>query len=285
VPITDVTRRAIIDTLLAGRHDWASRLNDADFLSRLYDLNALPSADHRFKTAAGDIWQHRVNNCDWENDWVFYDQRFNLLHGPDEEFVRFLCETVHPTVRSNTEEALRLVALYNEQLRRDGWELYQAGDISGRPVFAATRVAHEAQIFPEPTGWPKVDRQVDEIRLRLREAEREEQFQSVGHLCREALISLAQAVYDRVRYPPTDGVEPSATDAKRMLEAVFAVELPGAAYGDARKHARAAFDMANGLQHDRAATFRDAALCAEATVSVVRIVAIVSGRRERTNLA
>ena len=83
---------------------------------------------------------------------------------------------------------------------------------------------------------------------------------------------------------PLDGIEPSPTDAKRMLEAFIAVELSGAGNANARKHARAAIDLANGLQHDRAANFRDAALCAEAAISVVRIIAIVSGRRERTDL-
>jgi hypothetical protein len=281
MPITEVTRQAIIDSLSAGGYDWAGRLNDHAFLSRLYDLNALPSNDNRYVSAADDIYQHRVNWGDWEADWVFYDQRFNLLRGPDEDFLRFLCETVHPSVRSDTKEARRLVELYNEQLRRDGWELYPRSEISGRPVFAAKTTVAGVEIFPEPTGWPKIDRQIGEIRLRLQEASAEEQFQSVGHLCRETLVTVAQTVYDRPRHPPLDGIEPSATDAKRMLDAYLAVELAGQGNANARKHARAAFDMANGLQHDRNATFRDAALCAEAAVSVVRIVAIVSGRRER----
>jgi len=282
--ISEVTRRAIADAVIAGNYDWAGRFNEVDFLSRLLDLNALPSDDQRFDTAAGDIRQHRVNWQDWERDWVFYDARFGLLHAEDEAFVRFLCETVHPLVRPYTEDALRLVELYNRELRRDGWEIVQTGEISGRPLFSARHGAAQPEIFPEPTGWPKVDRQADEIRHGLREARTEEQFQAVGHMCRETLITVAQAVYCRERHPPVDGTEPSATDAKRMLEAFFAVELAGATNADARKHARAAFDLANGLQHDRAAEFRDAALCAEATLSVIRIVAIVSGRRERTEL-
>lgn len=282
--ISDVTRRAIVDRLVAGNHDWPGRLDEDDFLSRLYDLNSLPSDDTRFESAAGDIWQHQVNNRDWNADWVFYDSRFNLLRGSDEEFLRFLCETIHPSVRPNTEEAQRLAELYNEQLRRDGWELYARNEISGRPVFGARNTTQHIEIFPEPTGWPRVDRQIDEIRFRLRDAHTEEQYQSVGHLCREALISASQAVYDRERHPPLDAVEPGRTDAKRMLDGFFAVELAGADNATARKHARAAFEMANGLQHDRDATFRDAALCAEATLSVVRIVTIVSGRRERADL-
>lgn len=94
--------------------------------------------------------------------------------------------------------------------------------------------------LPPPTGWERVDRGVGEMRDRLAAARNEEQFQAVGLLGREALISVAQAVYERTRHPPLDGVEPSATDGKRMLEAYIAIELGGSANEAARKHARSA---------------------------------------------
>jgi hypothetical protein len=106
------------------------------------------------------------------------------------------------------------------------------------------------------------------------------QFQGVGLLGRDALISLAQAVYIRERHPPLDGIEPSNTDAKRMLEAYLAVELAGGANEESRRHARSALDLANALQHRRTATFREAALCVEATTTVVNVIAIVDGRRD-----
>lgn len=55
----------------------------------------------------------------------------------DEEFLRFLAETVHPVVRPNETELRQLVELYNEHLRHDGWEVREVSQISGRPVFAA----------------------------------------------------------------------------------------------------------------------------------------------------
>ena len=133
---------------------------------------------------------------------------------------------------------------------------------------------------PLPTGWPRVDRTVGELRDRLAAARSEEQHQAVGLLCREALISVAQVVYDPARHPPLDGVKPSETDAKRMLEAYVAVELAGGANEETRKHARSALDLANALQHKRTASFRDAALCVEATTTVINVVAIVAGRRD-----
>jgi len=132
----------------------------------------------------------------------------------------------------------------------------------------------------QPSGWPRVDRTVGEIRKRLAAAQNEEQFQAVGLLCREALISVAQAVYDRAKHPPPDGVEPSATDAKRMLEAYITSELAGGVNEETRKHARSALDLANVLQHRRTANFRLAALCVEATTSLINVVAIVAGRRD-----
>lgn len=65
-----------------------------------------------------------------------------------------------------------------------------------------------------------------------------------------------------------------------MLEAYISSELAGGSNEELRKHARAAFDLANALQHRRTATFRDAALCAEATTSIVNLIAIVSGKRD-----
>jgi len=77
--ITEVTRRAIVDGLTINGVSWSGQRNDNDFLSRIYDLEQLPSHDGRFKSAAEDIWQHRVNNpLDWEDDWIFRDARFNL---------------------------------------------------------------------------------------------------------------------------------------------------------------------------------------------------------------
>ena len=143
------------------------------------------------------------------------------------------------------------------------------------------RVKPGPVVFSEPTGWTLVDRQLGEVRLRLQDASTEEQFQAVGLLCRETLISLAQEVFDPDLHPPLDdAVLPSKTDAKRMLERYLAVEIGGQSSSLARKQAKGSFDLANELQHRRTATFRQAALCAEATASVINIIAIISGERD-----
>jgi hypothetical protein len=276
--ISEVTRRRVLD-LLSDK--WAGRLDEVEFLSRLYDLEAMQSFDGRFAAASGDIWKHRIMNDDWDIDWVFNDSRFNIFRGTDEAFLRFIAETVHPIVRPDTDEAAELVDALNAELEVDGWRLVEMKRLSGRPVYGPERLGERASIVEEPTGWPKVDRQIQQARVTLRQADSEEQYQSVGLLCREVLISVAQATYVRERYPPLDGVEPSEADASRMIEAIIAVELSGSANEEARAHAKAALKLALALQHKRTADVRTAALCSEATFSVVNILAILTGRRER----
>jgi hypothetical protein len=131
--ITQVTRRKIFDTITVSKVFWEGRLEEPDFLGRIYDLDTMPSTDSRYKTAAGDIWQHRVNNPeDWPDDWVFTDSRFGLQHGDDELVLRFLAEMLHPVVRPDEEEVVRLLNSFNA-LARDGYELYPADWISGQP--------------------------------------------------------------------------------------------------------------------------------------------------------
>jgi hypothetical protein len=137
--VSVTTRQNIFDGLRLDSVHWSGRLDEVEFLQRLYDLQKLRSFDSRFKDAAGDIWQHRVNNNDWDDDWVYGDSRFNLLHGPTELFLRFLCEMVHPVVRPDRNEALALVQQFNDQLRREGWHLVEEEKIAGRPRFVAMR--------------------------------------------------------------------------------------------------------------------------------------------------
>ncbi|MDD3029388.1 MAG: hypothetical protein PHS57_03790 [Alphaproteobacteria bacterium] len=281
--ISEVTRRSIIDFLTAGNISWSGRLQDNEFLARLYDLGKLPSTDRRFSDAAGDIFQHCVMNSDWNDDWVFYDQRFNLLRSADEEFLRFLCETVHPVVRPSQEQVIKLVEAYNKELAKDGWKIIEANQISGRPVFVPQANGECVQVFDEPTGWQKVDRQLQQAKSTLFSAHSEEDFQTVGLLCRETLISVAQEVFDPACHSISDGVSVSPTDATRMLQAVLDFELKGNANEDARKHAKAAFQLSLALQHKRTADYRMAALCLEATASVTNLIAILF-KQKRTSI-
>jgi hypothetical protein len=278
--ITEVTRRKILDSFHVRGIGWSGRLQEDQFLARLYNLASMPSTDYRFSNAAGDIWQHRVRNNDWTDDWVFFDSRFRLMHTSDEQFLAFLCETIHPVVRTDADAARKLATTYDEHLRADGWRLVETDLLSGHPRFRATRTGSREEVLAQPTGWQKVDRQLQEARLRLETATTEEQYQAVGLICREALISVSEAVFDPSRHSIADGIEASPADAKRRLDALFEKELNGSANEEARAHAKAAVKLAYALQHKRTADFRTAAMCAEAANTVINLLAIIFGRRD-----
>jgi len=137
VKVSEITRRDIFDAMLVEEVSWSGRLAEPDFLNRTFDLRNMKSYDSRFSSAYGDIWQHRVNNYDWEDDWILDDARFNLLRIDDEVFLRFLCEMLHPVVRRDPEEVECLRQTFNQYLKEDGYEIVERAKISGRPVFAA----------------------------------------------------------------------------------------------------------------------------------------------------
>jgi hypothetical protein len=140
--ISEVTRRNIFDELRISNTRWSGRLSEIEFLARLYNLNKLRSTDFRqsISDAEADIYKHRVMNSDWGDDWVYAESRFDLMYGPDETFLRFLCEMLHPVVRKDEDETESLLEMFNLNLNRDGWQIAVTAYISGRPVFSARRL-------------------------------------------------------------------------------------------------------------------------------------------------
>jgi hypothetical protein len=67
---------------------------ESAFLSRVFDLRALPSNDRRASDMLGDIVLHRETFRDWDDDWPYDDARLDLLRGPDDVFLRFLTEMI-----------------------------------------------------------------------------------------------------------------------------------------------------------------------------------------------
>ncbi len=133
--ISNITRKNIFDFIQIENIWWSGRLSELDFLARIFELDIMESYDGRFLNAAGDIWQHRINNCDWEDTWIFSDQRFNLLNCADSVFLNFLCEMIHPLVRVDSSETTRLLHLFNESLKVDNFEIIEKAKVSGKPIY------------------------------------------------------------------------------------------------------------------------------------------------------
>jgi len=137
----------IIDNL---RHledrSWSGQLDCLEFLDELYDLQGLPSQDSRYTNAYDDICQHCVSNDDWDEDWIFDDNRFKLKDGPTEIFLQFLCKTIHPEVLPDRDEAVKMTAIYNKNLRPTGWEIIEDRKKFGYPGFVPRKLSPQEKL-------------------------------------------------------------------------------------------------------------------------------------------
>ncbi len=116
-------------------YPYYGRLTEIEFLGKIYALDKIPSTDPRFPDAGGDIWQHTINNDDWDFGWIFIDNRFELNEGDDEVLLKFLCAVFHPAYRNEDGDWKEYLNKIQGFLRPDGYELYVAEFISGRSVY------------------------------------------------------------------------------------------------------------------------------------------------------
>lgn len=147
--ITKITRYAILevlDTYMAT--DFYDRLNEVEFWERIFNLEKLPSTDSRYPDMKGDLWQHRVNNNDWDDNW--YIDKFDLLETEDAKFLKFLAEFFHPEVRDINRNTKRALATINKNLALDGVELYVKSKVSGRDILGARNITPATQIDETP---------------------------------------------------------------------------------------------------------------------------------------
>lgn len=195
----------------------------------------------------------------------------------------------------STDKVLKKLNLKNPNPFKDLWEWYGKwsstfSKYSERRTFIAEMYNSLIQILEENeqaelidvtvdlTNWERIERSINEIHLRQNEAKTEEQYQVVGLLSRETIITLAQAVYNKDKHSISNEKEISKTDARRMLEAYITIELSGSTNETLRRYAKATLDLANELTHKRTATKKDASLCATATISMINLIGTIEGR-------
>ena len=104
--ITKVTRQNILEDILK-KDIYGKKVKEGDisfdFLNLIWDLENMPSTDSRFENASSDIWQHMINNSDWDEEFL-YSTRLDLINAPQAQFIKFIETIVHPEVRTDTEE-------------------------------------------------------------------------------------------------------------------------------------------------------------------------------------
>ena len=140
--ITEPTRRNIADELIRRNMTLYGRLDEHEFFSRVFKANDFATSDsgEDWFGLVAEIWQHRDRNPDWPHDWWVTDDRFDLLHTPDETFLRVLAEVVHPMVRPDAAQRAVCLELFNKHLAPEGWEIGVVSQLGAHAIYGGRRV-------------------------------------------------------------------------------------------------------------------------------------------------
>ncbi len=133
--ITELTRTDIVDALLLDKEQpFHGALDMISFLKRVWPLDSMPSEDCRFENAAGDIWQHTVNNYDYNESELLY-RRLRIAEVSDKQFVRFLETCLNPVIARDPKRIEALAAMFNTYVKNDGFAAQPSGQVSGRTIY------------------------------------------------------------------------------------------------------------------------------------------------------
>lgn len=129
----------------------------------------------------------------------------------------------------------------------------------------------------ELSEWERIERTIIKIKKEACIAKNEEDFQGIGLLCRDVIISLAQAVYDPSIHGDTDenGTHIGNSDAVRMLKNYINIALAGRDYKELRDYIKTANAIANQLTHKRSATKKDMLLTMSSTIALINFIGII----------
>lgn len=159
--ITSITKQEIFDLFENGileddvwniglepiKYRYYGRLEIVTFLKRLYNLKSMEIYDLRQENAENEIICH-IYNGDYEDNWIFSDERFELFDGSDEIFLDFICEIFHPEVRDEKSNWKLFFETINNLIRNDGYEMFPYKKISGRNVYKWRVYIKEPDFLP-----------------------------------------------------------------------------------------------------------------------------------------
>ncbi len=138
----------------------------------------------------------------------------------------------------------------------------------------------DVDIFVQLDDWGKINRMVGKIRSNSQTAKDVEDFQSIGVLCREALVSLGQAVYNPLLHGEEDetGTKIGKADAERMFLAYFKYKLSGKHNKEFRDYVKGVKGIANQLTHKDTSTRKDMLLTVSSTLSLINFIGILEDK-------
>lgn len=165
-------------------------------------------------------------------------------------------------------------------LRNDGYNSWQArreivdgifSDPLAKVMAARDRSFTATLIDPisphAVTGWPRVDAEIEAMRIEFRDATTPQNCRAVG-LHAVAVLDAVSAVAYRHAIHGEDAVEPPVSKTKDRLDRVVLHGLPGSGNAEVRKLVRSAIETAQAVKHGSTPDRLKAGLAADAVLVV-----------------
>ncbi len=157
-------RKALLRNVARNGLNWSGTVDAPTFYGQIFDLESLPSSDSRFANAAGDMWQHTVNNFDWSDDDIINDARFNPLQLSNSDFAKFINAALDRETRPREQleklvEAVRPVVAHagTHVVSREEFGVFEGYVLSDQPEDQSD----DATASSPPANW------VNPLRFRL----------------------------------------------------------------------------------------------------------------------
>jgi ABC-type multidrug transport system ATPase subunit len=115
--LSENSKKEILKIIIESKTDFLSenetRYSEGtfDFLNKIWNLTEMPSTDSRYNNAEGDIYQHMINNNDWDFYYLFADV-LNVFND-DEKFILLIQTFLLPEYRNDEEDIIRYVVEFN----------------------------------------------------------------------------------------------------------------------------------------------------------------------------
>lgn len=122
------------------------------------------------------------------------------------------------------------------------------------------------------TGWPDIDREINELRRRFKVAHSAQDHSAVGGACVRIVELLGEAAFDPDRHLPVGQDLPRRDQTKNRFDLIIAAELPGKDNDTVRKLARSVVEMAQEVKHRATPSRRDAGIAADSVIILANIL-------------
>lgn len=131
--LSKILKREILKKILEQHNPFGESDNIMSFLSRIWELDIMPSTDSRFEDAFGDIQQHIVYNDDWDFEYLF-EERLDLL-SDEKQFKVFLETILHPDIRQTEDEIMKFYLVINPYLEKEKYRFVIVNYLRDFPIY------------------------------------------------------------------------------------------------------------------------------------------------------